>query len=291
MLNKATSADDVPTPGYMFADIAKSTFADLNACQQLADYLIKKLERDNPQVKVKVLRIIRHVCDSGKPDFRRAVQKKADVVKACLQYRGAPDPLKGDAPNKAVRDEADAAVKSVFSSDAQTNAYGMSMEAKTKMTGFGSDASQDTFVQNRIGGNSNSSFGGGGGPPAGGGPPGTVSGGGFSSGKMQGFGNPSFDNAPKDDKATMFNQAMQGTLSAVSKITNKVSGGNMTMGGSMGSSQGSGGNMPENQSSYRAPAQPGMGGAGGGFGSGGQWGTGSVAAAQPSSAPSKGTTG
>ena len=26
---------------------------------------------------------------------------QADQVKACLQYRGTPDPLKGDAPNKA----------------------------------------------------------------------------------------------------------------------------------------------------------------------------------------------
>ena len=69
---------------------------------------------------------------------------QADVVKACLQYRGTPDPLKGrelafgtaggsacviwlaflkpmcggDAPNKAVREEADLAVKAVFSSSA-----------------------------------------------------------------------------------------------------------------------------------------------------------------------------
>jgi len=77
MLNKATSPDDVPTPGYMFTEIAKATFADINACQQLADYLLKKLERDNPHVKMKALRIIRHVCEQGKPDFRRAVQKKS----------------------------------------------------------------------------------------------------------------------------------------------------------------------------------------------------------------------
>ncbi|CAK0851413.1 unnamed protein product [Prorocentrum cordatum] len=139
-LNKATSSDDVPTPGYLFTEIAKATFDDVNACQQLADYLLKKLERDDPLVKVKVLRIIRHVCDQGKPEFRRAVQKRADLVKACLQYRGKPDPLKGDAPNKAVRDEADTAVKSVFSSDSNTNAYGMAQGAGPKMQGFGSDS-------------------------------------------------------------------------------------------------------------------------------------------------------
>eukprot|EP00403_Amphidinium_massartii_P017834 CAMPEP_0178415610 /NCGR_PEP_ID=MMETSP0689_2-20121128/23639_1 /TAXON_ID=160604 /ORGANISM="Amphidinium massartii, Strain CS-259" /LENGTH=185 /DNA_ID=CAMNT_0020036933 /DNA_START=47 /DNA_END=600 /DNA_ORIENTATION=- len=140
LLNKATSADDTPTPGYMFGEIAKATFADIDACQQLADYLIKKLERDNPHVKLKVLRIIRHVCDQGKHDFRRAIQKKADLVKQCQQYRGTPDPLKGDAPNKAVREEADVALKSIFSSDSSTDAFGRSIDQGRKMTGFGSDA-------------------------------------------------------------------------------------------------------------------------------------------------------
>eukprot|EP00449_Zooxanthella_nutricula_P021120 CAMPEP_0198537776 /NCGR_PEP_ID=MMETSP1462-20131121/45087_1 /TAXON_ID=1333877 /ORGANISM="Brandtodinium nutriculum, Strain RCC3387" /LENGTH=87 /DNA_ID=CAMNT_0044267779 /DNA_START=46 /DNA_END=306 /DNA_ORIENTATION=+ len=82
-LNKATSADDIPTPGYIFTEIAKATYGAPDASNQLADYLLKKLERDNPHVKLKVLRIIKHVCEQGKPDFRRAVQKKADAIKAC----------------------------------------------------------------------------------------------------------------------------------------------------------------------------------------------------------------
>mmetsp|Transcript_45678 Transcript_45678/g.130960 ORF Transcript_45678/g.130960 Transcript_45678/m.130960 type:complete len:173 (+) Transcript_45678:102-620(+) len=150
-LNKATSADDTPTPGYLYTEIAKATFSAPDASQQLADYLLKKLERDNAYVKQKVLRIIKHVCEDGKPDFRRALQKKADLIKGCLQYRGTPDPLKGDAPNQAVRVEADAAVKAVFSSDSQTNAYGMSNESQKKMQGFGSESGPEDY-SNRIGG-------------------------------------------------------------------------------------------------------------------------------------------
>ena len=140
VLNKATSPNDDPTPGYLFGEIAKWTFADVQACQQLADYLLKKLEKDNPYTKVKVLRIIHHVCEQGKPDFRRQVARRADIVKSCLQYRGTPDPLKGDAPNKAVREEADSAVKAIFSSDSTTNAYGVPSESSSKkMAGFGSN--------------------------------------------------------------------------------------------------------------------------------------------------------
>eukprot|EP00439_Symbiodinium_sp_Y106_P077295 s983_g16.t1 len=131
------------------SSIAQSTFADLNACQQLADYLLKKLEKDNPHVKLKCLKIIKHVCEQGKPEFKRAVQRKADVVKACLQFRGTPDPLKGDAPNKAVREEADLAVKAVFSSNASLNAYGFSTAQGKKMQGFGSEPSDD--VSSRTG--------------------------------------------------------------------------------------------------------------------------------------------
>lgn len=266
MLNKATSADDVPTPGYMFTEIAKST-GDVNACQQLADYLIKKLERDNPQVKVKVLRIIRHVCDTGKPEFRRAVQKRADVVKSCLQYRGTPDPLKGDAPNKAVRDEADAAIKSVFSSDSSANAYGLSTEPAKKMQGFGSDSAAggggDSY-SGRMGGFGNeSSYGGSGGFGGGGG--GAKSFGSSGGGGMVGFGNPNFNNEPKPDNDTMFKSAMSSTMSAVSKFSNKVQ-------------EFRGGNMPTHNepptSSYRAPPAPNMG-ADSGFGTGvkGRWGS------------------
>merc|ERR1719282_1020995 len=160
VLNKATSADDAPTPGYLYTEIAKSTFVDINACQQLADYLLKKLERDNPHVKAKSLRIIRHVCEQGQPNFRREIQRRSDVVKSCLQYRGEPDPLKGDALNKAVREEADATVKAVFSSDSSTNAYGLSNDAGKKMQGFGSDTTNDN--NSRTGGFGGSSFGSGG---------------------------------------------------------------------------------------------------------------------------------
>jgi len=217
-LNKATSADDTPTPGYLYTEIAQSTFADLNACQQLADYLIKKLEKDNPHVKLKCLKIIKHVCEQGKPEFKRAIQRKAEVVKACLQYRGTPDPLKGDAPNKAVREEADLAVKAVFSSNASLNAYGFSTGQGKKMQGFGSEPSED--ISSRIGNLSSNSFSGGGSSFEGGG--GRSFG---SAGGMVGFGNPNFENAPpRKDDDSVFNKAMSSTMSAVSYLQSKVTG-------------------------------------------------------------------
>lgn len=196
ILNKATSADDIPTPGYLYQEIAKATFVDVTSSQQLADYLLKKLEKDNPHVKLKVLKIIKHVSEQGKPEFRRAIQKKADLVKACLQYRGTPDALKGDAPNKAVREEANQAVKAVFSSDSAANAYGLNNPTAKPMQGFGSDTPED--LSGRIGGMGSSSYGSGmgsssfGGGGCGGGSSG-FGGGGYGGGNS--FGNSSFGNS------------------------------------------------------------------------------------------------
>lgn len=274
MLNKATSADEVPTPGYVYTEIARAT-ADINVSQQVADFLLRKLERDNPHVKVKVLKIIKHVCEQGKPDFRRSVQRKSELVKSCLQYRGTPDPLKGDSHNKAVRDEAEATVKALFSSDSSTNAYGFAVEPAKKMTGFGSDTAGD--MGGRIGGigsDGHSSFNSFGGPSQsayGGGPGG--------GGGMVGFGNPNFDNAPRDDKDTVLKQAASSAMSFASKITSKVQS---MSGSSMGIQTYS--NGPDGpSSSYRAPP---VGMNAGGYGSGMQqdrWGA--SAGAGPSSRP------
>mmetsp|Transcript_56362 Transcript_56362/g.132144 ORF Transcript_56362/g.132144 Transcript_56362/m.132144 type:complete len:774 (-) Transcript_56362:135-2456(-) len=296
LLNKATSADDTPTPGYMYGEIAKATFSDINASQQLADYLLKKLERDNPHVKLKVLRIIRHVCDQGKHDFRRSIQKKAELVKQCQQYRGTPDPLKGDAPNKAVREEADVCLKSVFSSDASTDAFGRSIDQGRKMQGFGSDASGGNMGGSSFGGGSGGgNYGGGGNSFGGGGNSSSYGGGGSGPGgkRMEGFGNPNFDNGPpagqdmSGQTQSAVKDAFNSTVSALSKWTSKVGyGGNP-----------SAPSLEETTGAYRAPnmnmnevQQSSYGGGAGGFGSGvqGRWGDNQPAPAprQAASAPS-----
>lgn len=62
------------------------------------------------------------------------MQKRADVVKQCLQYRGTPHPTKGDQPNAAVRAEADIALKAIFS-----NSNAPAAGAARKMEGYGSE--------------------------------------------------------------------------------------------------------------------------------------------------------
>jgi hypothetical protein len=48
---------------------------------------------------------MKNVARSARPEFRRALQRHKDSVKACADFRGPPDPLKGNEPYRKVSDE------------------------------------------------------------------------------------------------------------------------------------------------------------------------------------------
>ncbi|EER07496.1 conserved hypothetical protein [Perkinsus marinus ATCC 50983] len=201
LLNRATAADAQPTPGYMYLEIAKMTYAP-NGSHQLEDYLCNKItSKDDANVKFKCLRIIRNILDpdaqvQASMDFRKRIQRRADVVKSCRMYRGPVDPLRGDAPSKAVREEAEAALKMIFNEAAASVGSQESRQATVPYSG----------LHDRIKGFGSTTEGG---PPPpnawGGAPPppqqqqpipypgGVYPGPPVSTGRMQGFGNPEFN--------------------------------------------------------------------------------------------------
>lgn len=93
LCSKATSPDEVPTPGYMYNEIARITHASADACKQLEDFLIKRLKKDNVHQKLKVLRVIKHCCQQGHATFRRDMQRQTGEVKSCLGERRGPRSL------------------------------------------------------------------------------------------------------------------------------------------------------------------------------------------------------
>lgn len=116
LLNEATSPDDSPTPGYMLGEIARLTVANYQACLQLIEFLNARLRKNNHNVKYKCLMIIKHVCRNGRADFKKEMGRNLDPVKECLQYKGPPDPLRGDEIYRRVRDAAKEALDAIFDS-------------------------------------------------------------------------------------------------------------------------------------------------------------------------------
>eukprot|EP01068_Selenidium_serpulae_P015974 Selendium_serpulae@DN6256_c0_g1_i10.p1 len=198
LLNKATRANDEATPGYLHKEIASMTYASATVGAELEDFLLKRLNRDDPYVKLKVLKIIKYVSENGNPEFRRALQRKTEAIKQCMSYHGPAHPVRGDAPSHDVRVEAETCLKVLFGPE-NYSGYGTSVKHSGRIEGFGNEATVDATskMPNRYhyGGavgypdhsSGMSSFNG--------------SGGGDVSGKMSGFGNPNFDHAFRPTKS------------------------------------------------------------------------------------------
>lgn len=141
LLNDATSSYDTPTPGYMLTEISRATLANYPAVVQLQEHLVTNLKKDNHNVKFKCLIIIKHVCRTGRPEFKREMSRHVEHVKECLQYKGAPDPIYGDENYKKVRDAAKDAMDAIFDSQAPITVSAVAAANRIQGMGGGEDLS------------------------------------------------------------------------------------------------------------------------------------------------------
>lgn len=120
--------------GYIFVELGKLTHSDVTVCEKLAEALAKKLEKGDAVMKWKALALMKNVSKSGRPEFRRCLQRHVDAIKACLAYKTALDPLRGDEPSRRVRDTAKEALEAIFDSSTSS---GLSSAAGSRITGMG----------------------------------------------------------------------------------------------------------------------------------------------------------
>ncbi len=87
-LNKAVTADDTPTPGYLYIDLAKMSHNSIEECDKLESDIFLALKKNNPHSKLKVLKVIKYLSKNGRNNLQRGFQRNANDIKECLQYRG-----------------------------------------------------------------------------------------------------------------------------------------------------------------------------------------------------------
>ncbi|XP_078611654.1 AP-4 complex accessory subunit tepsin-like isoform X1 [Branchiostoma floridae x Branchiostoma japonicum] len=102
-LVKATSDDESPTPGYLYQEINAMLHESSSQCQQVLDYLVDRLKKDSFHVKIKVLRVMKHLIENGPPEFQQGLRRRSEGIKAATSYSGPADPLHGHAPYVVVR--------------------------------------------------------------------------------------------------------------------------------------------------------------------------------------------
>ena len=198
-LNRATESSDSPTPGYLYVDIAKSAAASPVASQEVVSFLINRLQsKKHPNIKYKCLKVIAKTSESSltRGQFKRSVVQDARAVgaiKECLNFRGPPDPVRGEEPFQKVREAAKEALEAVYT---DTPSNEMALPQTGNYGGIGGGGASSSYgASPHSGGGYNGPPGGGwGGGGGGGGGSVGVGGGGAGGGprKMEGIGNPMF---------------------------------------------------------------------------------------------------
>ena len=119
LLARATEGTDAPTPGYVYVDLAKAATGNPSACQDMTQYLTRRLaSKQNPNIKFKCCKVIAKLCDAvPRNAFRRCVAQDhagINAIKEAMNYRGTPDPVRGDEPNQKVRIAAKECLDAVY---------------------------------------------------------------------------------------------------------------------------------------------------------------------------------
>ncbi|CAA6666017.1 unnamed protein product [Spirodela intermedia] len=136
LIDGVTSDEDKVAPVYKLDEVCellRTTHAGI--VKEVSDYILKRLDHKSPIVKQKALRLIKYAVVKSGAEFRREMQRHSTVVRQLFHFKGYPDPLKGDALNKAVRDTAHEAVSAIFSSDESKAPV---ETTRKRMEGFGS---------------------------------------------------------------------------------------------------------------------------------------------------------
>jgi hypothetical protein len=129
----ATSTEDAPTPGYILNDVSKATFASYKACMEIQDFLLGRLSKPNHNVKYKALVMIKHICRTGRVEFKRELIRKADPIRECIGFKGPADPLRGDEIYRRVREAAKETLAAIFDDVMPSNP----MATSTRIQGIG----------------------------------------------------------------------------------------------------------------------------------------------------------
>ncbi|XP_024983170.1 VHS domain-containing protein At3g16270-like isoform X1 [Cynara cardunculus var. scolymus] len=121
MIDVATSDEDKVTPVYKLEEICELLRSShVSIVKEISEFIFKRLQHKSPIVKQKALRVIKYAVGKSGGDFKREMQRNSVAVRQLIHHKGQPDPLKGDALNKSVRETAQEALSAIFAGEDST---------------------------------------------------------------------------------------------------------------------------------------------------------------------------
>lgn len=137
MIDGVTADEDRVAPVYKLEEVCELLrTSHASIVKEVSEFILKRLDHKSPIVKQKALRLIKYAVGKSGAEFRREMQRNSAAVRQLLYYKGSLDALKGDSLNKAVRDTAQEAISSLFSSD-ENKAAAPVENLNKRIEGFG----------------------------------------------------------------------------------------------------------------------------------------------------------
>lgn len=138
MIDAATADDDKVAAVYKLEEICELLRSShVSIVKEISEFIFKRLEHKSPIVKQKALRVIKYAVAKSGSEFRREMQRNSAAIRQLVHYKGQPDPLKGDALNKAVREIAQEVLSAIFSAEDNTSKPATAEGLNKRIQGFG----------------------------------------------------------------------------------------------------------------------------------------------------------
>ena len=132
---------------YLLDEVARLVGSKAENVTAAVETLVNRLQARSPVVKQKALRVIKHCCIKGSPEFKRSMARQSAIVRDLTNFRCPPDPFKGDIPWKRVQEAAREALAALHAAPTISHTYEPSNSSGalgSRIQGFGSDAIQST---------------------------------------------------------------------------------------------------------------------------------------------------
>eukprot|EP01053_Blabericola_migrator_P013523 Blabericola_migrator_1__13522@NODE_988_length_5794_cov_180_252314_g681_i0_p2_GENE_NODE_988_length_5794_cov_180_252314_g681_i0NODE_988_length_5794_cov_180_252314_g681_i0_p2_ORF_typecomplete_len526_score72_70ENTH/PF01417_20/3_6e07ENTH/PF01417_20/0_65_NODE_988_length_5794_cov_180_252314_g681_i0491626 len=92
--------------------------SDPTIVSQVISFIGHRLTKPDVFIKLRCCKLIRHLCERGRPEVRRVAQRElVDALRLLAQYNGPPHPTRGTEINRSIRQAAQEALTAVFASD------------------------------------------------------------------------------------------------------------------------------------------------------------------------------
>jgi hypothetical protein len=80
-----TSDDNEVPSAPMMKELSDITFESSEDSAKILELLLGRITEDSPYIRTKALRLMKYICQRGRPEFRADLARQTDLVRQCLR--------------------------------------------------------------------------------------------------------------------------------------------------------------------------------------------------------------